>query len=158
MKKKPIYILLIALGQTVFGQTVSKQIVGAAGTTQSNGDVRLSWTAGEPIVGLMSSGGTQLGSGYYSSMDIKALSTEEFTMDVAIKVYPNPTTQYLYAEQQDNHQMEIRLIDLGGKTLFTKKVNSKEAIDVSGFVTGLYLIELRDAETNKKNTYKIIKK
>jgi hypothetical protein len=106
----------------------------------------------------MSSGGTQLGNGYYSSMDLAALSTEDHTMEVAIKVYPNPTTQYLFAEQQDNHQMEIRLIDLGGRTLLTRKTNSKEAIDVSGLITGIYVIEIRDTETNKKNTYKIIKK
>src|SRR6478609_8454085 len=153
--KKTICVLLMALGQTVFGQSISKQIVGAAGTTQSNGGVRLSWSAGEPVVGLMSGGGTQLGSGYFPSLDVKALSTEEFTMDVAIKVYPNPTTQYLFAEQQDNHQMEITLIDLSGKILLTQKANSKEAIDVSGFITGIYLIEVRDTETNKRNTYKI---
>src|SRR5213075_2208472 len=107
--KKPICILLIALGQTVFGQSISKQVVGAAGSTQSNGNVRLSWTAGEPVVGLMSSGGTQLGNGYIPSLDVTALSTEEFTMDMAIKIYPNPTSQYLFAEQQDNHQMEVTL-------------------------------------------------
>ena len=156
--KKTICVLLIALGQTVFGQSISKQVIGAAGTTQSNDGVVLSWTAGEPVVGLMSSGGTQLGNGHFSSMEVTALSTEEFTMDVSIKVYPNPTTQYLFAEQKDNHPMEVRLIDLGGKTLMTRKADSKEAIDVSGFITGMYLIEVRDTETNKTNTYKIIKK
>jgi len=157
--KKNICILLIVLGQTACGQSISKQVVGAAGLTLSKGDTRLSWTVGEPVVGLMSNAETQLGNGYYPSMHlINALSTEDIAMDVAIKVYPNPTTQYLFAEQQDNHQMEVRLIGLDGKTLLTQKTNSRNAIDVSGFITGLYLVEVRDLETNKKNIYKIIKK
>jgi hypothetical protein len=156
--KKTICILLLALGQTVFGQSISKQVIGMAGGTQSGGGYKLSWTAGEPVVGLMSSGGAQLGNGYYASLDLETLSTEDYKIDVAVRVYPNPTAQYLFAEQPDNHQLEIRLMDLGGKTLLKQKTSSKEAIDLSRFNAGIYLIEVRDTETNSKNTYKIIKK
>jgi hypothetical protein len=41
---------------------------------------------GEPVVGLMTSGNAQLE--WLLSLDVQALSKEDFTMDVAIKIYP----------------------------------------------------------------------
>jgi hypothetical protein len=79
-------------------------------------------------------------------------------MDLSLKVYPNPTTQSLFASQKDQHDLEIKLIDLNGKLLLNAKINAGEAIDVSKYTNGMYLIEVKDIETNKKNTYKIIKK
>jgi hypothetical protein len=157
MKKTTISVLIILVCQFAIGQSISKQVIGAAGKTQSNGSHKISWTAGEPIVGLMSAGGNQLGNGYYPSLDVKALSKEDFTMDVSLKVYPNPTTQLLFASQKDQHHLEIKLIDLSGKLLLNTKINTGEAIDVSKYTNGMYLIEVKDIETNKKNTYKIIK-
>jgi hypothetical protein len=34
-------------------QSFSKQFIGAAGKTENYEELKLSWTAGEPIVGLM---------------------------------------------------------------------------------------------------------
>ena len=42
-----------------------------AGKTSTNGSVVLSWTAGEPIIGLMTGKLGQLGNGYYPSMDVE---------------------------------------------------------------------------------------
>lgn len=152
-----ISLLIVLVSQFAMGQSISKQVIGAAGKTQSNSTYKLSWTAGEPIVGLMTAGGNQLGNGYYPSLDVKALSKEDFTMDVAIKVYPNPTSHLLFASQKDQHALDIKIVDLGGKLLVNTKINPGEAIDVSNYTSGMYLVEVKDIETNKKNTYKIIK-
>jgi hypothetical protein len=53
--------------------------------------------------------------------------------------------------------MEIKIIELTGRTLLNTKVKTGEAIDVSKYTSGMYLIQVMDIETNKKNTYKIIK-
>src|SRR6478735_8300205 len=112
MKKTQIGALLLVLGQAVLAQSIPKKVIGSAGTTQTTSGNKLTWTVGEPVVGLMSGGGNQLGNGYYRGLSIKALSTEDFAMEVAIKVYPNPTTQYLFADQKDKHPLEITLFDL----------------------------------------------
>jgi hypothetical protein len=157
MKKTTISILIILVCQLAIGQSISKQVIGSAGKIQSNGSNKISWTTGEPIVGLMSAGGNQLGNGYYPSLDLKVLSKEDFTLDVSLKLYPNPTSQSLFASQKAQHNLEINLIDLSGKLLLNTKVNAGEAIDVSKYTSGMYLIEVKDLETNKKNIYKIIK-
>lgn len=157
MKKTTISVLIILVCHLAIGQSISKQVIGAAGKTHSNDSNKISWTAGETIVGLMTAGGNQLGNGYYPSFDLKVLSKEDFTMDITVKLFPNPTSQSLFASQKDQHALEINIIDLGGKLLLNKKVNAGEAIDVSKCTNGIYLIEVKDIETNKKNTYKIIK-
>jgi hypothetical protein len=62
MKKLTVFLLVTTMG---YSQTISKQVIGSAGKTQSNSNLKVSWTTGEPVVGLMSAGGHQLGNGYY---------------------------------------------------------------------------------------------
>jgi hypothetical protein len=72
-----------------------------AGKTQSNGGL-LSWTAGEPVVGLMTSDNAQLGMYIIPSLNVQALSKEDFTIDVAIKIYPNPTSNFCMQNKKTN--------------------------------------------------------
>ena len=156
--KNTILTIFLLLTFFSYAQSISKSVIGMAGKTQTNGGLSVSWTAGEPIVGLMSAGGNQLGNGYYPSLDVKTLSKEDFTMEVAIRVYPNPTSNYLYAEQKDQHQLTINIVDINGRVLSENKINSGEQIDISNFSKGIYIVQAQDLETKKKNTYKIIKK
>jgi hypothetical protein len=133
-------------------------VIGMAGKTQSNGGLSISWTAGEPVVGLMTSDNAQLGNGYYPSLNVQALSKEDFTIDVAIKIYPNPTSNFLYAAQKDQHQLRINIVDINGRVVLANKINSGGQIDISNFSKGVYVVQVQDLETKKKNTYKIIKK
>jgi hypothetical protein len=156
--KNSILTAFLLLTFCSYAQSISKSVIGMAGKTQTNGGLSVSWTAGEPIVGLMSGGGNQLGNGYYPSLDVQALSKEDFTMEVAIKVYPNPTSNFLYAEQKDQHQLRINIVDVNGRVVLENRINSGGQIDVSNFSKGIYIVQVQDLETKKQNTYKVIKK
>jgi hypothetical protein len=153
------HILLIFLITSFsYSQTISKQVIGSAGKTQSNSNLKVSWTAGEPVVGLMTSGGNQLGNGYYPALNLQALSVEDNVLDVQLRVYPNPTSQSLYVSHPDMSFFEITIVDLNGKQLYSGTINKEEPLDVSYYTQGMYLVTVENKETNKKNTYKIIKK
>ena len=83
MKKLFFLFLITATG---YAQSISKQVIGAAGKTQSNGNSKLSWTVGEPVVGLMTAGGNQLGNGYYPALNLQALSVEDNVLEVQLRV------------------------------------------------------------------------
>jgi hypothetical protein len=155
MKKLLLLLLISSIGQA---QSISKQIIGAAGKTQSNGNLKLSYTVGEPVVGLMTAGGNQLGNGYYPAMDLQALSVEDNVLDVQLKVYPNPTSQSLYVSHPELNSFGITIVDLNGKQLYSGTINKEEPLDVSNYTQGMYLVTIENTTTNKKNTYKIIKK
>lgn len=154
--KQLIFILLAST--MCFSQTISKQVIGTAGKTQSNSNFKVSWTTGEPVVGLMTAGGNQLGNGYYPAMDLQALSIDDATLNVQIKVYPNPTSQSLYVSHPELNSFVIQITDLNGKQIYAGTIEKEVPLDVSSYTQGMYLITVENKESNKKNTYKIIKK
>ena len=153
------YLVIVLLVATMgYSQSISKQVIGSAGKTQSNANLKVSYTVGEPVVGLMTAGGNQLGNGYYPALNLQALSVEDNVLDVQLKVYPNPTSQSLYVSHPELNSFGITIVDLNGKQLYSGTINNEEPLDVSGFTQGMYLVTVENAIANKKNTYKIIKK
>jgi hypothetical protein len=49
-------------------------------------------------------------------------------------------------------------VDLNGKQLYSGTINKDEPLDISNYTLGMYMVTVENAATNKKNTYKIIKK
>jgi hypothetical protein len=153
-------ILFFVLSVPFFGgaQSISKQVIGTAGKTQTNSNLKVSWTTGEPVVGLMTAGGNQLGNGYYPAMDIQALSIDDVTLNVEIMLYPNPVSQSLYVSHPELNSFGIQIVDLNGKQVYSGTISKDQPLDVSNYSQGMYLITIENKEANKKNTYKIIKK
>ena len=96
MRYFTLAILLASLSG--FSQTISKQVIGPAGATYENDTNKLSYTAGEVLVGAMTSedGSIQLGNGYYPSLDLSTLNTQSPELKLHVKVYPNPTTEAIF--------------------------------------------------------------
>ena len=143
---------------SITAQSISKHVIGAAGRTQSAGELKLSWTVGEPVVGLMTAGGNQLGNGYYPALNLQALSVEDNLLDVQLSVYPNPTSQSLHISHPELNSFEIQIVDLNGKQLYSGTIKKEEPLDISDYTQGIYLVNIENTTTNKKNNYKIIKK
>ena len=155
MKRLIIILLVSTLG---YSQSISKQVIGAAGKMLTNSNLKLSYTVGEPVVGLMTAGGNQLGNGYYPALNMKVLSIEDNTLDVQLRVYPNPTSQSLYVSHPEINSFGISIADLNGKIIYQSIINKEEPLDVSNYTQGMYLVTIENKESNKKTTYKIIKK
>ncbi len=151
-------LLFLLVSSSTFAQSISKQVIGAAGKTQSNSNLKVSWTTGEPVVGLMTAGGNQLGNGYYPAMDIQALSIDDVTLNVEIMLYPNPVSQSLYVSHPELNSFGIQIVDLNGKQVYSSTISKDQPLDFSNYSQGMYLITIENKEANKKNTYKIIKK
>ena len=143
---------------SITAQSISKQVIGTSGKTLTNSNLKLSYTVGEPVVGLMTAGGNQLGNGYYPAMDLQALSIEDNVLNVQLKVYPNPTSQSLYVSHPEMNSFGISIVDLNGKQLYSGTINKEEPLDVSNYTQGMYMVTIENTTSNKKNTYKIIKK
>jgi hypothetical protein len=159
MQTRILYLIfsVMVVCNTAFSQTISKQVIGTSGNTLSNSNLKVSWTIGEPVVGLMTAGGNQLGNGYHPSLNVQALSVEESLLDVQLIVYPNPTSEMLYVSHPELNSFFIQISDLNGKLIYSNTINKEEPLDVSNYSQGMYLVTIENKESNKKNTYKIIK-
>lgn len=152
--------LIISLFITVtsYSQTISKQVNGVSGEIQNASTVQLSWTIGEPVVGLMTAENIQLGNGYYQAMDIQKLSVQESSKNFGIKVYPNPTSKFLYFFLPEFNLFSVQIVDMNAKLLYEGTINKDQSLDISNYLEGIYFITVVNKETNEKYTFKILKK
>jgi hypothetical protein len=147
-------LLLFLMANSGNAQSISKQVIGSAGMSVP----QLSWTTGEAVVGLMQSSVSQLGNGYYDAKSLVALGIEDYSLDVQLKVYPNPTAQMLYVSHPEQTAFSIGIADLNGRQFYSGTINTSTPLDVGQYPQGIYLVTIASTETHKKNTYKIIKK
>jgi hypothetical protein len=75
-----------------------------------------------------------------------------------ISLYPNPTSQMLNISHPELNSLGIQIVDLNGKQMYSGTIQKDVPLDVSTYSPGMYLVTIDNKETNKKNTYKIIKK
>ena len=153
-------LAFLLLGFSAYAQpTISKQVIGPAGATFENGTNKLSYTAGEVVVGAMTDedGSYQLGNGYYPSLDLSTLNTESPELQLQVKVYPNPVTEAIYITHPTEQFFEVRITDISGKQISTNRASKTAAFKCSNATTGTYFITVTTKESKQTNTYKIIK-
>ena len=158
MRYFTLAILLVSLSG--FSQTISKQVIGPAGATFENGNNKLSYTAGEVVVGAMTDedGTYQLGNGYYPSLNLSTLTTETPELQLQVKVYPNPVTEVIYITHPTEQFFEVKITDVSGKQILQTANQKQQPLNVQILTTGTYFITVTTKESKQTNTYKIIKK
>ena len=155
------YLILafLLLSLSSYSQSISKQVIGPAGATFENGNNKLSYTAGEVVVGAMTDedGSYQLGNGYYPSLDLSTLNTESPELQLQVKVFPNPATEVIYVNHPTEQFFEVAITDVSGKQILKTTHQRQQALSVQTLTTGTYFVTVTTKESKQTNTYKIIK-
>ncbi len=152
-------LVFLFLGLSGFSQTISKQVIGPAGVTYENGTNKLSYTAGELVVGAMTDedGSIQLGNGYYPSLDLSTLNTESPELQLQVKVFPNPTTETIFISHPTEQFFEVRITDVSGKQVIQTAHQKQQPLSLRNLTSGTYLVTVATRDSKQTNTYKIIK-
>ena len=153
-------LAFLLLGFSSYAQpTISKQVIGPGGQTFENGNNKLSYTAGEVVVGAMTDedGSVQLGNGYYPSLDLSTLNTESPELQLQVKVFPNPTKEVIYITHPTEQIFEVRIADISGKQILKTPHQKEQPLSVQKLTTGTYFITVTTKDSKQTNTYKIIK-
>lgn len=160
MKKLLFLLVFISLSFSGYGQSISKQVIGPAGATYENGTNKLSYTAGEVVVGAMTDedGTYQLGNGYYPSLDLSTLTTESPELQLQIKVFPNPVSEAIFITHPTEQFFEVRITDVSGKQILQTAHQKQQPLSVQTLTTGTYFVTVTTKNLKQTNTYKIIKK
>lgn len=158
MLKKVLLNLSFICSFVVSAQSISKQVIGATGKTQFNTNILASYTVGEPIVGLMTAGGNQLGNGYWPSLNLQSLNINDNSIELELCLYPNPTSESLIVSYPIMITLGISIVDINGKLIHHGTINVEQPLDISKYSQGIYIVTIENFESRKKNIYKIIKK
>lgn len=128
------------------------------GPTDGSGDVRFMY--GQSVENYMVYGFDALGDAYWLSNPRAIVIRANFdcglnvaeNQAVEVDVFPNPTTDGINVKFNADGFSSYRVIDLNGKTLVEGNVKSTNfSIDLRGFATGVYTLELLgDKHTIKK--------
>ncbi|MEA2106001.1 MAG: T9SS type A sorting domain-containing protein [Bacteroidota bacterium] len=162
--KKTILILVVCLlcGYT-FSQSISSQVIASAGEYSETSEIIVSWTLGEIAIETLESSTVILSQGfqqgYYEITSIEKLLEN----NVAIKVYPNPATDYIYIsfESDEIKSVVIELYDLEGKIILKGKRYHSEGpykINLSGLSSSQYFLRISELSGKTVETFKIIKR
>jgi len=87
--------------------------------------------------------------------DVPSLQQSE---DINIKVFPNPTTDFVRVSTESKFKGSFKLNNIVGKILLEGEINKEgKNIDLMKFRTGIYIISVYDTTGKKVGTRKIIK-
>ncbi len=82
------------------------------------------------------------------------LSNDEFNIPM-VKIHPNPVRSNLHIDLSDAIDTQIKIYDILGKQVMSKKINNSQAVNVQALKTGVYL--LRITQNNKTITKRLVK-
>lgn len=134
---KQIFTIFIIVGfiPIIYGQSLSSTNSGAV----SNNN--LIYSVGEVFVIPINPNDASSGLiGAISRIEFTSLSINEIEFNQNVKFYPNPTSNSVFLELENEIIKEIYIFDLSGKLVITLK-NVNNQIDLSNLQTGTYFIK-----------------
>jgi hypothetical protein len=142
------------------GQDISPQLISSCGEQFENDSYQLAWSLGECAISTLESGNFVLTQGFHqSSYEIETAIETEMGIELNLKVYPNPTTDFLILEtgQFDLKEIQYQILDLKGSVLENNSfINTMERLDFSSYTNGIYFIIIKQ-ENQIIKSFKIIK-
>lgn len=76
---------------------------------------------------------------------------------VECQIYPNPASSNIFVEVPIGETFAIKLTDISGKIIYESNFTQKTSIDISGYRSGLYTIELQSTKTLYKKSFVVIR-
>jgi len=158
MKTNILYFLAFLLSFSIKAQT-SHQVLSATGGDASGSGGTVAYSVGQ-IVYTTSTGTTgSVAQGVEQAYEISSVGIKETALNISLRVFPNPTSDYLTLKVQDynNEALSYSLLDEQGKLVLNDQITNQDTqVAMSTLARGAYFINVLQA--NKKiQTFKIIK-
>lgn len=90
---------------------------------------------------------------YYSGITISSIALPK---QESIKIYPNPTNDFINIANPSNTILNMYIFDISGKKVMQESIKTNKRVDISKLKGGVYLIQLMD-ETETIYSKKLIK-
>ncbi|MBT3384533.1 MAG: T9SS type A sorting domain-containing protein [Prolixibacteraceae bacterium] len=138
----------------------SQEVIATSGQTSTNSSNQVSWTIGEIAIETVESASNTLTQGFHQTRIIVTALNELTTQDIEIKVYPNPTRDFVNIHFSKKIDIpSYSLFDLSGKLIEQRNIISNEAkINMTEFAEGSYILKLISNKQQLLQTFKIIKR
>lgn len=162
MKKTCFSITIICLlAISCYSQSIQKQVCGSAGDTDSIAGYQVNWTIGECITEKFTGTNFILTQGFQQPYYAITAIPETTEIDFTLKVYPNPTRDYLNIEIINDTPEKFLLIlsSMKCEILSEAVIISGEPyrMDLTSFGSNLMFLKIISSSSKQAKTLKIIK-
>jgi hypothetical protein len=155
---KTIVIFVVLSVCTIY--LSAQEVVASSGSSGTITGYKVDWTLGEPVIETFTGSANILTQGMHQT-NLLVTGLQELTIPgLEVRVYPNPVSNTLMIEviQTGDDLFRYELFDFTGRKLVLKKMNSNiEEIDMSSYVSGIYLLHISDPTLKHVKICKIIK-
>lgn len=151
-------LILSTVTIDLHGQDISRSVVGNNGSYYSNlifGD--LHFTVGEIAVSQFENDIT-LEEGFHHSYYELVVDTKEIVpLEWAVKVYPNPTSEYIHIDLPNAAETQLFLYNSLGQLIIEKRFQTPtQDVDLNNLPAGTYWLRLSDDE-GKQGSFQVQK-
>ncbi len=154
--KNLVFIFTVFL----FAAGNAQQSANSSGGSISGSNGKIDYSVGQVFYNYKTSGTVSMLEGVQQPFEISTLGTDDYPgIKLEMVVYPNPTANdiTLKIEGKETQKLNYRLLDMSGKLLSQKKVESVDThIQMNAFSSGTYLLIVSE-DSKVIKTFKIIK-
>jgi len=159
MKKSLFVIFFLCKVLALTAQGIEKLTSSNAGDALNNAELKINFTIGEPLVGMVHNE-SSIDQGFWAgSLEVTPISQE--TDLGGIIIYPNPVDDQLNIYTDGNEIYGITLFAVNGKMALKLNVDStllEHKVNTSHLAKGMYVLRLFIKDENQEKLFKIIKK
>ncbi|HOS84565.1 MAG TPA: T9SS type A sorting domain-containing protein [Bacteroidales bacterium] len=152
---KKLYVLIICLCTGYL--SMSQQVVSSAGHSGTGANTSITYSVGELAVSSYDSQNTSVHEGIIQNFLEATIQIEQLP-NIQLHVFPNPVQTYLQIQSSQHHEYEYVLTNIQGEIIETQSFIQNHTVPFISRTPGTYLLQVRELQTQKMNTYTIIKK
>lgn len=132
----------------------------SAGGDSNNNTGSVAFSMGGPFDSFNSVADGSVEVGIQHGYDVFTINVDNNELGIFLKVYPNPTIDFLTLEVKEEfvNQLQFSLIGGNGETLDQGDVNEKKSkLDLTKLASGFYFLNIIDTDKREVINFKIIK-
>ena len=150
-------IMLAGVSGATMAQSLDNEIISAGGHFGNNAGGTLSATLGESFTNTLTSQNLMLTQGFQQPMFVITGITTVGDQKLKVRVYPNPTSDYLYITS-DEEGLSFSILDLAGTEMAVGKLSlSENFISLNQYSVGVFFVKVYSESKHFTKTFKVSK-
>lgn len=158
MRKILVTLFFLALIFNYLNAQVKEiETISAGGGSSQNENLELGWTLGQLVIVTGELNENSVTQGFHQTViTITNLNEEENA--IQLNVFPNPVDEVLIIESSESNDFEYSIYSENGELVISGKLtDARNHISLTQLNRGTYILNVKDKNSSKLNSYKISK-
>ena len=161
IRNYPQIIVMLLVYLLWAGRAQAQESANTTGGDATGLGGTVAYSIGQVVYTTQNSSTGSVAQGVQHAYDVYALGMEHNELNVAMDVYPNPTSDNIILQIPDfnNQQLWYRLLDAQGKIIVREKIITQQsAINMYNLSSATYFLQVVNQDNKQAQSFSIIKK